>query len=68
MAAADLIENLERALEFEKSKKLSRGFVGYGLFNNGKLVTCSQQEMAISIGRNAIECLPLYVELDETAN
>ena len=68
LAAADLIEDLERSLDFEKRKKLSRGFVGYGLFNGGKLVTCSQQEMPISIGRNAIECLPLYVERDETAN
>ena len=68
LAAADLIENLERSLEFEKRKKLSQGFVGYGLFNDGKLVTCSQQEIAINIGRNAIECMPLYVERDEAAN
>jgi len=64
-AAADLIEELGRSLYFEKRKKLSRGFVGYGLFNDGKLITCSQQEVVISIGRNSIECLPLYVERDD---
>jgi hypothetical protein len=61
LTAADLIEDLERQLEFEKSKKRSRGFVGFGLFNRGELVTCSKHELAISIGSQAIECLPLYV-------
>ena len=60
LAAADLIESLERSLDFEKQKKRSRGFVGYGLFHNGELVTCSPREIVISIGQNAIECLPLY--------
>lgn len=75
LAAADLIENLERQLEFEKCKKRSRGVVGFGLFNRGELVTCSKQELAISIGSQAIECLPLYVMreneeggADKTAN
>ena len=75
LAAADLIEDLERQLEFEKRKKRSRGFVGFGLFNRGELVTCSKQELAISIGSQAIECLPLYVMredeeagADKTAN
>jgi hypothetical protein len=75
LTAADLIEDLERQLEFEKSKKRSRGFVGFGLFNRGELVTCSKHELAISIGSQAIECLPLYVMregeevgADKTAN
>jgi hypothetical protein len=67
LAAADLIESLERSLDFEKQKKRSRGFVGYGLFNDGKLVTCAQQEIVISIGRNAIECLPLYIDYGKMA-
>ena len=62
LAAADLIESLERSLDFEKQKKRSRGFVGYGLFHNGELVTCSPREIVISIGRNAIECIPLYTD------
>jgi hypothetical protein len=66
LAAADLIESLERSLDFEKKKKRSRGFVGYGLFHKGELVTCSPREIAISIGQNAIECLPLYIETDKT--
>jgi hypothetical protein len=37
-------------------------FVGYGLFHKGELVTCSPREIVISIGRNAIECLPLYTD------
>ena len=65
LAAADLIEELARSIEFEKSKKQSRGFVGFGLFNRGELVTCSKQELAISVGGEAIECLPLYVMRDD---
>ena len=38
--------------------------VGYGQFVDGKLITCSQSEMHISIGSKNVECRPLYSVVD----
>ena len=51
LAACDLIEQLER----------ERKFVGYGMFNDGKLVACSQQEITASAGGIAIDCIPVFI-------